>query len=305
MISFDNTEIAFRSKNNKDLQRAFLLFKIIGAPTLVKLGKIITPLALKLKLPIKGLIKRTIFKQFCGGESIEDCHTVIENLNQIKASNWSDFFKQSMKGVQGFGSYTKSAQPVLDALQKFSPYVKMLGYADLSIELIKLITKLGSGSSVDVRDWMTLFSKICQQPPFASLAGPLGPAFIAAGFIAEPLIYPTYDVGLAYENQTESDIKEVESDSISMDHTQWDHWLKISAELRRLEKTLPVIAMRRAILNPILKTKFSSAYREADKIIQDNMNGGRSNTEAIKRTFYPLLHEYFDIKERKYQRTRV
>jgi proline dehydrogenase len=60
MISFDNTEIAFRSKSRQDLQRAYLLFKIIGAPIIVKIGKTLTPLALKLHLPIKGLIKKTI-----------------------------------------------------------------------------------------------------------------------------------------------------------------------------------------------------------------------------------------------------
>ncbi|MFN5506442.1 MAG: proline dehydrogenase, partial [Flavobacteriia bacterium] len=80
MISFDNTEIAFRSKNKQDLQRAYWLFKIIGAPSIVKIGKLLTPLALRLKLPIKGAIKKTIFKQFCGGESIQECDHTIEQL---------------------------------------------------------------------------------------------------------------------------------------------------------------------------------------------------------------------------------
>ena len=105
MISFDNTEIAFRSKNNKDLQRAYLLFKIIGAPSLVKLGKIITPLAIKLKLPIKGLIKRTIFKQFCGGESIEDCHTVIDNLNQFGIGTILDYSVEGEENEKSFQKY--------------------------------------------------------------------------------------------------------------------------------------------------------------------------------------------------------
>lgn len=115
MISFDNTEIAFRSKNNKDLQRAYLLFKIIGAPSLVKLGKIITPLALKLKLPIKGLIKRTIFKQFCGGESIEDCHTVIENLNQFKIGTILDY---SVEGQTREDDFEHTTQIIIQTIEK-------------------------------------------------------------------------------------------------------------------------------------------------------------------------------------------
>ena len=67
MISFDNTEIAFQSKNDQDLNRAYWLFKIIGSPSMVKLGKWGTNFALSTGLPVKGMIKATIFKQFCGG----------------------------------------------------------------------------------------------------------------------------------------------------------------------------------------------------------------------------------------------
>lgn len=72
MISFDNTEIAFKSKTNRDLKKAYWLFKIIASPRLVKIGKNLTNFALKINLPIKGIIKKTIFKQFCGGETIKD-----------------------------------------------------------------------------------------------------------------------------------------------------------------------------------------------------------------------------------------
>ena len=47
MITFENTEIAFKSKTDKDLVRAFWLFKIIGYPRIVKFGKWFTEIALK------------------------------------------------------------------------------------------------------------------------------------------------------------------------------------------------------------------------------------------------------------------
>ena len=80
MINFDNTEIAFASKSNKDLKRAYWLFKMIGNSVLVNLGKRLTNIALTLSLPIKGIIKNTIFKQFCGGETISDSSETIEQL---------------------------------------------------------------------------------------------------------------------------------------------------------------------------------------------------------------------------------
>lgn len=78
--NFDNTEIAFRYKNNAELKKAFWLFKIIGSNFLTKIGPPITNFFLNVGLPIKGIIKSTIFKQFCGGENIKDCDQAIAQL---------------------------------------------------------------------------------------------------------------------------------------------------------------------------------------------------------------------------------
>lgn len=79
-LSFENTEIAFRHSTNKDLNRAYWLFKIINVNFLVKIGPPITNFAMKIGLPIKSLIKTTIFNHFCGGETIEECSKTTANL---------------------------------------------------------------------------------------------------------------------------------------------------------------------------------------------------------------------------------
>lgn len=91
MISFDDTAIAFRSKNNRDLNRAYWLFKLIGSPLLVKIGKWFTVNALRFRLPIKGLIKSTIFQQFCGGENIKECTKTIQSLASFGVGTILDF----------------------------------------------------------------------------------------------------------------------------------------------------------------------------------------------------------------------
>lgn len=91
MISFDNTEIAFQSKSNSDLNRAYWLFKLIGNPTMVKVGKWSTNTALNLGLPISGLIKKTIFMQFCGGETIQECAKTIGNLGKFGIGTILDY----------------------------------------------------------------------------------------------------------------------------------------------------------------------------------------------------------------------
>jgi proline dehydrogenase len=79
-LSFEDTEIAFRHSSNADLKRAYWLFKLINVNFLVKIGPPMTNFAIKIGLPIKGLIKATIFKHFCGGETIRECETTIKSL---------------------------------------------------------------------------------------------------------------------------------------------------------------------------------------------------------------------------------
>lgn len=81
-LSFENTEVAFKHYTDAALNRAYWLFKIISNKFLVDVGVPITNFAVKVGLPIKGLIKATIFKQFCGGETIIECGPTIRTLRQ-------------------------------------------------------------------------------------------------------------------------------------------------------------------------------------------------------------------------------
>jgi proline dehydrogenase len=78
--SFENTEIAFAYKSDADLKKARFLFKSMGNALLVKFGIWITPWAIRLKLPIRGLIRKTIFSQFVGGETLEQTAPVARKL---------------------------------------------------------------------------------------------------------------------------------------------------------------------------------------------------------------------------------
>ena len=104
MISFENTEIAFQSKSDKDLERAYWLFKIVGSPTLVKLGKWSTNAALSAGLPVKGLIKKTIFRQFCGGESIATCEETMRTLSRFGIGTILDYSVEGKTSEEDFDS---------------------------------------------------------------------------------------------------------------------------------------------------------------------------------------------------------
>ena len=102
MISFDNTEVAFSSKSNRDLKRAYWLFKIISSPFIVKVGKGATNMALKLRLPISAPIKATIFRQFCGGESIAECDRTISDLGKFGIGTILDYSVEGKTSDEDF-----------------------------------------------------------------------------------------------------------------------------------------------------------------------------------------------------------
>ncbi|MCX8486308.1 MAG: proline dehydrogenase family protein, partial [Crocinitomicaceae bacterium] len=102
MISFDNTEVAFSSKSNRDLKRAYWLFRIIASPSIVKFGKKATNLALNLRLPISAPIKATIFRQFCGGEPIAECDRTIADLGKFGIGTILDYSVEGKTSDEDF-----------------------------------------------------------------------------------------------------------------------------------------------------------------------------------------------------------
>lgn len=106
MISFDNTHIAFEYKSDKELRKAYWLFKLVGSPTLVKVGKWLTHFALKTHLPVKGMIKKTIFQQFCGGETISECGPTTQKLSKYGVKSILDYSVEGQTSEKNFEATT-------------------------------------------------------------------------------------------------------------------------------------------------------------------------------------------------------
>ena len=101
-LSFDNTAVAFEHRTDKALRKADFLFSNIGRPWLVKLGATLTPLAFKLGLPIKALIKSTIFEQFCGGENLEEAAQTARYLGKFHVGVALDYGVEAMEGEENY-----------------------------------------------------------------------------------------------------------------------------------------------------------------------------------------------------------
>lgn len=114
-LSFEDTEIAFASKNNFQLNKSYWIFAIMNLNWLVKLGTFFIKLFLFLHFPIKKLIKASIFQQFCGGESIEACNSTIKKLSDSKIGTILDF---SVEGEDNQKSFRLTKDEILKTIQK-------------------------------------------------------------------------------------------------------------------------------------------------------------------------------------------
>lgn len=90
-IDFSNTQIAFQTKNNQELRNSYILFKAIGYNWLVQAGPGMVNFCFKIGLPIKGIIRRTVFHHFCGGESIADCEKSIQLMHKYGVGTILDY----------------------------------------------------------------------------------------------------------------------------------------------------------------------------------------------------------------------
>lgn len=99
---FDNTAVAFALKNNTELNKAYYLFKLISNNTLVKVGTSLTSFAIATKLPVKGLIKTTVFDHFCGGVTEEDCLKVVDKMYTNGVSSVLDYSVEGKETEEQF-----------------------------------------------------------------------------------------------------------------------------------------------------------------------------------------------------------
>ncbi|MBN1339838.1 MAG: proline dehydrogenase family protein [Bacteroidales bacterium] len=104
MLSFENTEIAFESKTNKDLNRAYFLFRMIANNTLVQIGKRMSNFAMSARLPVDWAVKPTIYKHFVGGETIEECKKAVRLLEKFNAKAILDYSVEGTESVEGINN---------------------------------------------------------------------------------------------------------------------------------------------------------------------------------------------------------
>ncbi len=148
---FNNTEIAFKYRSNGELKKAKMLFSLMSSPSLTSMGIKMTQMALSLRLPVKGLIKSTLFSQFCGGETMEEAGKTADMLSKYGVGTILDY---GVEGKESEADFDKAVPEFIKAIKyassnKSIPFVsvKVTGFARFA-----LLEKLHSGAALTEAD---------------------------------------------------------------------------------------------------------------------------------------------------------
>lgn len=166
-FSFGNTEIAFRLKNNNELKKAHMLFRLFGYKWLIAAGPSLVKMALALHLPIKSLIKNTLFAQFCGGETIDECRETSQRLWSSKVSTILDY---SVEGAEEEAVFDATAAEIMRTIDMAAvqPHLSFSVFKPTGIGRFALLEKINAGYTLtpdelaEKQRMESRFDKICR-----------------------------------------------------------------------------------------------------------------------------------------------
>ena len=167
-IHFENTSIAFQHKSDRDLLLSYLIFLLTKRPFLVKFLSRAAKLSLSMGLPVKPLIKATVFRQFCGGETRREYQKVIAQLGRSSIGAILDY---SVEGGGDEAGFEETKNAILQTIQqagsdKNIPCACMKMTGIVAESLLEQMTAGGALSKEDELAWERLkqrLSDICKQ----------------------------------------------------------------------------------------------------------------------------------------------
>ncbi len=150
-VSFDNTSIAFQNKSDGELLLSYLIFGLTKSPLLVKFLSQAAKITLALGLPVKPLIKATVFRQFCGGEKQKEYSRVIDRLSKAEIGAILDYSVEGTEDEAGFESTKNELLKIIEQ-SKDNPGIPCTCMKMTAIGPFELYRKVTAGEALDARE---------------------------------------------------------------------------------------------------------------------------------------------------------
>ena len=148
---FNNTEVALALKSDSELNRARFLFEMIQRAPLVKIGSALTKFALKVHLPIEGLIRATVFDHFCGGITEDDCLVVID---KIYSKNVNAVLDYSVEAKEEEEQFDLALHKILKTLEyaKHHKGIPFIVFKPTGFGRFEIYEKLSTGEKLNLEE---------------------------------------------------------------------------------------------------------------------------------------------------------
>lgn len=163
IVDLSDTAIAFVSKSDAELRKAYYLFRMMNYPTLVKLGSALALWGIRIRLPLlEKLILKTVFPQFVGGRTLLESVPTIEKLWQYGVYSVLDYGVEGKEAEEDFNHTMNENMRALEfaARQQSVPVVstKITGMARF-----QLLADIQAGKQLlpdEQREWQNVRKRV-------------------------------------------------------------------------------------------------------------------------------------------------
>jgi len=164
---FNNLKVAFQDKSDRDLNRAYLLFKTISNPLISKILTYSIRIAIWLRLPISSIVKATVYKHFCGGTTIQNSQETIKKLWTYNIGTILDF---SAEGKESENDFNKAMNETIKSIHQAekTESIPFSVFKPTGLVRFSLLEKISSNKKLSSKEKLekTLFEarveKICK-----------------------------------------------------------------------------------------------------------------------------------------------
>lgn len=170
---FNDTETAFSGRSNRELKHEYRLFRLMNNSGLTSFLTTCAQLALRFRLPVQWIIRRTIFEQFCGGESLQDTAEVVRRLGNFHIGAILDY---GVEGKENDAEFDRTRDELIRATQFAGHYgnIPFISCKITGLARFTLLEKLHDGTALNEAETVekeALYARVRSIAEAAATAG--------------------------------------------------------------------------------------------------------------------------------------
>ncbi|MFB9119611.1 proline dehydrogenase family protein [Bergeyella porcorum] len=168
MSIFNDTKIAFQDKTTEQLKKAKWMFKAIENPTLTGVGIGLLNFSIKNNFPfVEGIVRKTLFEQFVGGETREKSKEVVQKLHKHHIGSIFDY---SIEGKEDEQTFDHTCEEIIENIKfaEGNPAIPFVVFKPTGFGRLDLYAEVQAGKELttsEKAEWERIvkrYEKVCQ-----------------------------------------------------------------------------------------------------------------------------------------------